>query len=300
MPELPEITVYAERLSTLAGEQELQRIRLASPFALRTVEPPPESFAGRALVETDRIGKRVVLGFYGERFAVIHLMLSGRLRWRAPGAAMPRRTGILAFDFGGGSLVLTEASTRHRASLHLVSGREGLAQFDRGGVDLLATGPEQLAASLRRRNRTLKRALTDPAVVDGIGNAYSDEILHRARLSPFALTAGLGDDEVLRLHAAGVATLNHWIARLREAAGAGLPDEGMTRVGMAVHGKYGQRCPVCGAPVQRIVYAGSEANYCPGCQTGGRILADRSLSRLLKDDWPRTIEELEGVRPSRG
>ncbi|MDP2872838.1 MAG: DNA-formamidopyrimidine glycosylase family protein [Bacillota bacterium] len=297
MPELPEITVYVERLRALAKGQRLSGIRLASPFVLRTVEPAPAAFAGRVLGGVDRIGKRIVLGFDEEQYAVIHLMLAGRLKWRAPGAALPRGTGMLAFDFAAGSLVLIEASTKHRASLHLVSGRAELAQFDRGGVDVLSCPPDALGAALRLHNRTLKRALTDPAVADGIGNKFSDEILHRARLSPFALSGNLDGAEVARLHAAAREVLCEWIPRLRAEAGDGFPEKETGRGQMAVHGKFGQPCPVCGAPVQRIVYAESESNYCPGCQTGGRILADRSLSRLLKDDWPRTLEELERVRP---
>ena len=294
MPELPEVTVYAERVRACAQGQPLSALRIARPFVLRTVAPSPETFAGRQLVETSRIGKRIVLAFEGELFAVLHLMIAGRLHWRKAGAAIPKGNGLLAFDFPAGSLLLTEASTKRRASLHLVEGRAGLAQFERGGVDLLQATTPELAAALCRRNRTLKRALTDPTIVDGVGNAFSDEILHRARLSPFALTGGLSEEEIGRLHAAARATLTGWIVRLREQAGDGFPEKVTAfRPEMAVHGKYGQPCPVCGAPVQRIVYAENEANYCPGCQTGGRVLADRSLSRLLKDDWPRTIEDLE-------
>jgi formamidopyrimidine-DNA glycosylase len=218
--------------------------------------------------------------------------------WRPPGALIPRKTGIFAFDFGAGTLVVTEPSTRHRASLHLVAGEGSLDMFRRGGVDVLSLGPQVLAGALRRENRTLKRALTDPDIVDGIGNKFSDEILHRARLSPFALTAGLRAAEIRRLHGAAVDVLSEWTGRLRAEAGDGFPPKGTElRSEMAVHGRYGRPCPVCGAPVQRIVYAESESNYCPGCQTGGRILADRSLSRLLKDDWPKTLEQLERLHP---
>jgi formamidopyrimidine-DNA glycosylase len=267
---------------------------------LRTVEPAADVFVGRELQDVDRIGKRIVLDFEGEHYAVIHLMIAGRLRWRAAESKPAKPTGILAFDFPAGSLILTEAGTKHRASLHLVSGKDQLASFDRGGVDVLQVSPQVLGAALRRENRTLKRALTDPTIVDGVGNAYSDEILHRARLSPFALTGSLGDAEVSRLRQAAVDVLTEWIGRLREEAGPGLPETVTAfHPEMAVHGKYGQPCPVCGAPVQRVVYAENEANYCPVCQTGGRILADRALSRLLKDDWPRTLEELERLKPGR-
>jgi len=299
MPELPDITIYVERVQALAQGQPLLAIRLAGPFILRTVDPAPETFKGHVLETVSRTGKRILLGFDGEMYAVIHLMIAGRLRWREPDAAIPRRVGILAFDFPTGTLLLTEASTKHRASLHLVSGYSGLSAFDRGGVDLLQTTPEALGVALRRQSRTLKRALTDPTIVDGIGNAYSDEILHRARLSPFVLTGSLDDPEIFRLHQAAVIVLTEWIARLRAEAGQEMPEKVTAfRKEMAVHGKYGQPCPVCGAPVQRIVYAENEANYCPTCQTGGRILADRSLSRLLKKDWPKTLEELERLRPS--
>jgi len=294
VPELPEITVYVERIRELAGGQVLDRIRLASPFALRTVDPPPAALAGRTLTGASRLGKRIVLEFTEDYFAVMHLMLSGRLHWREPGAALHRRHGILALDFAVGSLQMTEASSKHRASLHLIAGKSGLEQFWRGGADVLTATPEELAQALKRQNRTLKRALSDPTIVDGIGNTFSDETLHRARLSPFALTRELSPEEILRLHSAASAVLCEWIERLRSEAGEGFPRKGATgRPELAVHGKFGHPCPVCGAPVQRIVYADSEANYCPGCQTGGRVYADRSLSRLLRDDWPKTLEELE-------
>lgn len=318
MPELPEITVYVERLRDLVRGQRLEALRVASPFVLRTVAPGTGDFGGRVLRDVDRIGKRVVLGFDGDLYAVVHLMLAGRLRWRAAGSGLAKGSGLAAWDFESGSIILHEATTKHRASIHLVAGSDALVAFDRGGVKLLgaegggggrspAEAGASLAVALRRQNRTLKRALTDPAVVDGVGNKFSDEILHRARLSPFATTGSLDDAEVERLRAAAGEVLGEWIERLRaeaEAGGGWLPDkESGRRKWMAVHGRYGQPCPVCGAPVQRIVYAESESNYCPGCQTGGRILADRSLSRLLKDDWPRTLEELEraglpGGRPA--
>jgi formamidopyrimidine-DNA glycosylase len=299
MPELPDITVYVERLQEIAVGQPLEGIRLASPFVLRTVEPPPEDLVGRNLEEVFRIGKRIVLGFSDERYAVIHLMIAGRLHWRFPKPqAIRGKMNLLALDFPEGSLVLTEASSKRRASLHLVRGKEGLSEFDRGGIDVFRSGSEDFGKAITRQNRTLKRALTDPAIVDGIGNAYSDEILHRARLSPFALTASLDAEQIARLHAASREVLSEWIDRLREQAGPNLPEKVTAfHPEMAVHGKYGRPCPVCGAPVQRIIYAENEANYCPGCQTGGRVYADRSLSRLLKDDWPKSIEDLERLRP---
>jgi formamidopyrimidine-DNA glycosylase len=300
MPELPDITVYVERLQEMLVGQPLEGIRLVSPFVLRTVEPPPQDLVGRNLEEVFRIGKRIVLGFSEERYAVIHLMIAGRLHWRVPKPqALRGKTNLVALDFPAGSLVLTEASSKHRASLHLVRGKDGLSVFDPGGIDVFASGTEDLAKAIKRQNRTLKRALTDPAIVDGIGNAYSDEILHRARLSPFALTGSLDADQISRLHAAAKEVLSEWIDRLREQACPNLPEKVTAfHPEMAVHGKYGQPCPVCGAPVQRIVYAENEANYCPGCQTGGKVFADRSLSRLLKDDWPKTIEDLERLRPT--
>lgn len=294
LPELPDITIYVERLRAMALGQTLNALRVGSPFVLRTVEPSPVDLVGRALVSTERIGKRVVLGFEGELFAAIHLMLAGRLHWRQPGATLQKRYGLAAFDFPSGSLVLTEAGTKRRASLHLVQGRDGLRIFDRGGIDVLESSPEEFATALLQRNRTLKRALTDPAIVDGIGNTYSDEILHRARLSPFRLTGSLSDDEMVRLRQSAIDVLNEWIDRLRTEAGTEFPKKVTAfRPEMAVHGRYGQPCPVCGARVQRIVYTENEANYCPQCQTEGRVLADRALSRLLKDDWPRTLDELE-------
>ncbi len=296
MPELPDITIYVERLRALAQGQHLESMRIGGPFVLRTVAPKPEDFAGRLLREIGRIGKRIVLSFDGDLFAVIHLMIAGRLHWRPPTAPLPKQHGLVAFDFAPGTLLLTEAGSKRRAALHLMAGPDALVAFSRGGVDVLKTTPPALGAALRRENRTLKRALSDPTIVDGIGNAYSDEILHRARLSPFKLTGSLTDDEVAILHRAAGAVLTEWITRLREEAGTGFLEKVTAfRPEMAVHGKYGQPCPVCGTPVQRIVYAENEANYCPGCQTGGRLLADRALSRLLKSDWPRTIEELERI-----
>jgi formamidopyrimidine-DNA glycosylase len=299
VPELPDITVYGERILAMAKDQSLVKLRIARPFVLRTVHPGPELLAGQALRDVKRIGKRIVLAFDNDLYAVIHLMIAGRLHWREPGSAIPRGNGMFSFDFPAGSLMMTEASTKRRASLHLVAGAAGLLQFERGGIDMMAASSADIAVALRRHNRTLKRALTDPSIVDGIGNAYSDEILHRARLSPFALTGNLTDDAIVRLIEATRAVVREWIDRLRDQAGDGfLAKVTAFRPEMAVHGKYGEPCPVCGVPVQRIVYAENEANYCPGCQTGGRVLADRSLSRLLKDDWPRTVDELEKLHPS--
>jgi formamidopyrimidine-DNA glycosylase len=296
MPELPDITVYVERLAALAQSERLESIRIANPFVLRTVEPKSDAFAGRYLQGVGRIGKRIVLSFDGDFFAVIHLMIAGRLRWRPPGSRLPKRIGLAAFNFANGTLLFTEAGSKRRASLHLVEGLYGLSAFERGGVDVLQVNPQVLGEALRKRNRTLKRALTDPTIVDGIGNAYSDEILHRARLSPFILTGKMTDEEIAGLHQAAVDVVTEWISRLRDEVGSGFPEKVTAfRPEMTVHGKYGQPCSVCGSQVQRIVYAQNEMNYCPGCQTGGRLFADRALSRLLKKDWPRTLEELERI-----
>ena len=301
MPELPDITIYVERIRALLEGHALQDLRLGSPFILRTIEPRPQEFAGRTLEQVGRIGKRIVLGFEDDNFAVIHLMIAGRLKWRKTGASVRSKTTLAAFDFEKGSLILTEAGSKRRASMHLVRGSDALDAFVRGGIDVMAASPEDFAAALRRRNRTMKRALTDPTIVDGIGNAYSDEILHRAKMSPFKLTRDATDEEIERLRATAVEVLSEWIERLRAETGDGFPEKVTAfRPEMAVHGKYGEPCPVCGAPVQRIVYADNEANYCPGCQTSGKVFADRSLSRLLKDDWPRTLEELEELNAARG
>ncbi len=300
MPELPDVTIYLERLEAYLGGEGLERIRLGSPFVLRTTEPPPDAFSGRTFESVRRIGKRIVLGFEEEHFAVMHLMIAGRLKWRKMGASLKQKSSLVAFDFANGSLVLTEAGTKRRASLHLVEGSENLDVFDRGGVDVMSASADEFRDSLRRRNRTLKRALTDPSIVDGVGNAYSDEILHRARTSPFKLTRDATDAELETLRQAAVEVLAEWIVRLREEVGDGFPEKVTAfRPEMAVHGKFGEPCPRCGAPVQRIVYADNEANYCPGCQTGGKVFADRSLSRLLKNDWPRTLDELEEMNASR-
>ena len=295
MPELPDITVYIEALEARAVGRRLERVRLASPFLLRTFEPPLGAALGRRVVGLRRIGKRIAFELEGELWLVLHLMIAGRLHWQEPGAKA--RRGLAAFEFENGSLVLTEAGTKKRASLHVVQGRAALDELDRGGLEPLEIDLEEFRSALVRENHTLKRGLTDPRLFSGIGNAYSDEILHRARLSPTALTQRLGEDEVLRLYEATRATLREWTARLRSETGDAFPEKVTAfRPGMAVHGRYGKPCPDCGTAVQRIRYAENETNYCPRCQTGGRLLADRSLSRLLKDDWPRSIDELEGSR----
>jgi formamidopyrimidine-DNA glycosylase len=297
MPELPDITVYLERLRPRIEGQVLQKVDLASPFLLRSVDPPLAEFVGQPIRELRRLGKRIVWCFDGERFLVLHLMIAGRLHWKPPGARLPGKVGLAAFRFAGGTLTLTEAGSKKRASLHLVRGRAALARHDPGGLDVLAADVAGFSAVLRRENHTLKRALTDPRLFDGIGNAYSDEILHAAGLSPLALTQRLDDAASARLFDAMRTTLRDWTERLRREVGDGFPEKVTAfRDGMAVHGRFGQPCPKCGAAVQRIIYAENETNYCPGCQTDGKVLADRSLSRLLKDDWPRTLEELEEQR----
>ncbi len=297
MPELPDVTVYVERLRALVVGQPFVAIRIASPFVLRTVSPAPKELIGAKVVTVERLGKRIVLGVEGDRYIVIHLMIAGRLRWKEQGAKLPAKVGLAAFDFPHGTLVFTEASPKKRASIHVIAGRAGLADFDRGGLDIFVATDAEFADRLRGERHTVKRSLTDPTLFDGIGNAYSDEILHAAKLSPFRMTPSLTDDEIERLHRACVVTLEAWTARFRTEVGDGFPDKVTAfRPEMAVHGKYGQPCPVCGTKVQRIVYADNEANYCPTCQTEGRLLADRSLSRLLKDDWPKTLEELEERR----
>ncbi len=297
MPELPDITVYVERLAAFTAGRVLERIRVASPFVVRSYDPPISEAHGREVVGVGRIGKRLVLSLAGDLHLVIHLMIAGRLRWKKAGAAVPKKVGLAAFDFAHGALMFTEASPKKRASLHLVRGQAALDEIHRGGVDLFTSTTAQVAAALREDNHTIKRALTDPTVIDGVGNAYSDEILHRARMSPFRQTRQLEDAEIAVLHGAAKEVLTEWIERLRAEVGEGFPDEVTAfRPEMAVHGKYGQPCPVCGSPVQRIRYAANEANYCVTCQTGGKLLADRSLSRLLKSNWPRTLEELEDLK----
>lgn len=298
MPELPDLTVYLEALRSRIVGQALERARLASPFLLRTFEPPLAAAEGQIVRGIDRLGKRLVFELGdSELFLVLHLMIAGRLRWQKQGAKLPGKLGLAAFDFPNGTLVLTEAGSKKRAALHVVRGRAALASHDPGGVEPLACDLEEFTAALQREKRTLKRALTDPHLFSGIGNAYSDEILHRARMSPFVLTSRLDDPAIARLFAATREVLLEWIARLRAEAGDKFPERVTAfRPEMAVHGRYGQPCPVCGAPVQRILYAENEANYCAACQTGGKLLADRALSRLLKDDWPRSLEELENRR----
>ncbi len=294
MPELPDVTVYVEALARRVLGATLEDLRITSPFLLRTTDPTVAEAVGRSAVAVSRVGKRVVVELDGELYLVIHLMIAGRLRWLAAGADPPRRGGLAAFDFSTGTLILTEAGSKRRASLHLLRGHDALAALDPGGLEVLEADLATFRRRLQQENHTLKRALTDPRLLAGIGNAYSDEILHSARLSPFKQTEHLTDDEWLRLHHATVTLLGEWIDRLRAETGDGFPERVTAfREEMAVHGRFGKPCPDCGAPVQRIRYAGREANYCARCQTGGRLLADRSLSRLLKADWPKTLDELE-------
>lgn len=297
MPELPDIELYLSALQPRIVGRALERVRVATPFLLRSVEPPLEAVVGRRVIALRRLGKRIIWEFDQELFFVFHLMIAGRFRWRARGAAIPRRHGLAAFDFAEGTLLLTEAATRKRASLHIVRGETALAQHDPGGLEVMTADREAFTHALQKESHTLKRALTDPHLLSGIGNAYSDEILHRARLSPFKLTRQLTPDEIDALHVAMCETLAEWTTRLQQEAGAEFPERVTAfHEGMAVHGRFGKPCPSCAAPVQRIVHGEHEVNYCPGCQTGGRLLADRALSRLLKDDWPRTLDELERRR----
>jgi formamidopyrimidine-DNA glycosylase len=297
MPELPDVVVYIEALERRILGRPLAGIRLGSPFVLRTVEPPLATFRGRSPRALSRLGKRIVMAFDDDLFLVIHLMIAGRLHWRPAGAPLVRRIGLAAFDFPDGTLVLTEVATKKRAALHAVRGAAALAKHDPGGIEVFDADLTAFRAALLRENHTVKRALTDPRLFSGIGNAYSDEILHRARLSPIKMTRSLEDGEVERLFHATRETLRAWIDRLRTQTGSGFPEKVTAfHPDMAVHGKFGKPCPVCGAPVQRIVHAANETNYCARCQTGGRLLADRALSRLLKADWPRTLEELEERR----
>ena len=294
MPELPDIALYLEALAPRIAGAQLQQVRIPSPFLLRSVTPPVSAAEGKTVAGLSRLGKRIVIELEGQLFVILHLMIAGRLHWKSAGAALPKRRGLAAFDFATGTLTLTEAGTKQRASLHLAAGREALAALDPGGIDVLQAEPAAFRAALTRENHTLKRALTDPRIFSGIGNAYSDEILHAARLSPMALSQRLTDEEIARLHQATRQTLLEWLRRLRAETGAGFPEKVTAfREGMAVHGRYRQPCPACGAPVQRIRYAENEANYCARCQTGGKILMDRALSRLLKDDWPRSLDEWE-------
>jgi len=293
MPEHPDVELYVEALAARVAGRRLERVEIASPFLVRTFEPLLAAAHGRTVRGVRRMGKRIVLELEDDLFLALHLMIAGRLHWADAGAALPKRTFLATFVFESGSLGLTEAGSKRRAALHLVRGAEALRALDRGGIEPLSCGLEAFAERMRSENHTLKRSLTDPRLFSGIGNAYSDEILHRARLSPLKLSRALDDEEVVRLHAAVVAVLEEWTDRLRVEAGGAFPrDVTAFRPGMAVHGRYRQPCPACGAPVQRIVHASNESNYCAGCQTGGRLLADRVLSRLLKDDWPASLDEL--------
>ena len=297
MPELPDITAYLAALESRILGQPLERIRLASPFLLRTVQPPLQDLEDRTVHKLRRIGKRIAIGVNGDLWLVLHLMIAGRLHWRPPGAKLAGRNSLAAFDFPDGCLVLTEAGSKRRASLHVLSGEGGLRSVDPGGVEIFDCDLNSFSAALTAENRTLKRALTDPRMVSGIGNAYSDEILHAAQLSPITLTHKLAPVEWERLFAAVRSVLTFWIDRLQAEAGTGFPEKVTAfRAGMAVHGRYGQPCPRCGEKVLRIRYAENETNYCARCQTDGKVLADRALSRLLGSDWPRTLEELEALK----
>jgi formamidopyrimidine-DNA glycosylase len=294
MPEYPDVTVYVEHLRRRLIGKTLEKIRLASPFLVRSADPPLRDAEGKRVLGVSRLGKRIILELEGDLFLIFHLMIAGRLHWLAKGGKIPGRRGLAGFDFANGTLLLTEASSKKRASLHLVRGRSMVDSFDRGGLEVVEADVKSFRAALARENHTLKRALTDPRLFSGVGNAYSDELLHRAKLSPVKLTFQLSEEEQIRLYHAARETLLEWAERLRKEAGDEFPEHVTAfRKEMAVHGKFRQPCPVCGAPVQRIVHAENETNYCPRCQTGGKLLADRSLSKLLKDDWPRTLEELE-------
>ena len=302
MPELPDVSVYVEQLARRLAGSALRRVRLRSPFVLRSVAPPLTEAEGRMVLSVRRMGKRIVLALDGDLYLAIHLMVAGRLRWKPglPPAAIPGKLGLAAFDFNGGTLLLTEASPKKRAWIRLVRGIESLAALDPGGLEVLEADLSSFRTALTMENHTLKRALTDPRLFSGIGNAYSDEILHRARLSPVALTRKLTEAEIARLFDAATLTLVEWTSRLRLEAGDSFPEKVTAfREEMAVHGKFGKPCPACGTDVQRIVYAENETNYCPSCQTGGRLLADRSLSRLLRGDWPKTLEEMEESKDER-
>jgi formamidopyrimidine-DNA glycosylase len=295
VPELPDVTVYVDRMRAKLVGQPLEDVRIRSFFLVRTFDPKPEAAKGRVVEDVRRLGKRIVLSLEGDLHLVLHLMIAGRLRWKKRGAKIPGKVGLAAFDFPAGTLLLTEAGSRKRASLHVVRGEEGLAEHDPGGVEPLEVDAEAFLAALTRESHTVKRALTDPRILSGIGNAYSDEILHRARMSPFKRTRDLSEEEAGRLHAATREVLREWIDRFTVEVGDGFPDKVTAfRPEMAVHGKYREPCTVCDAPIQRVRYADSEMNYCARCQTGGKLLADRALSRLLREDWPRTLEELEG------
>jgi len=297
VPELPDVELYLHALSPRVLGRTVRRTRVASPFFVRTFDPPLTALEGRVVMTLARLGKRLVFGFDEDLFAVVHLMIAGRMRWLEPGAKIPAKVGLAAFDFEQATLLFTEAGSRKQASLHLVRGLAAVEAMDPGGADVFALSLAQFAAALTAENHTLKRVLTDPHVFSGIGNAYSDEILHAAKLSPVKLSRSLDEDEMMRLHSATREVLALWTTRLQEEAGGDFPEKVTAfRSEMAVHGKYGKPCPRCGAPVQRIVYATNESNYCAACQTGGRLLADRALSRLLREDWPKTLEALEQAK----
>jgi formamidopyrimidine-DNA glycosylase len=297
MPELPDVTVYVEALRQRVEGHELRQARIRGPFLLRTTSPSIESTLGKTVEEVRRLGKRIVLGFEGGVWLAVHLMIAGRFHWRDRSPSLSAKNFLAAFEFDSGWLVLTEAGSQHRAALHVIAGEEGLRELDAGGIEVLEADVTAFAAALRSENHTLKRALTDPRLFSGIGNAYSDEILHRAQLSPVAMTQRLDGESIERLFQATGEVLREWIERLRREAGQKFPEKVTAfRPEMAAHGKYGQLCPRCGARIQRIRYAANETNYCPVCQTGGRLLADRGLSRLLREDWPRTLEELEALK----
>jgi len=300
MPEFPDVTVYIEALSERVLNQPIQKIRIGSPFVLRSFEPPIRAAEGKKVLALRRLGKRIVFELEANLFLIVHLMIAGRFHWKPRGAKIARKYGQAAFDFPNGTLLLTEAGTKKRASINLVRGEAALREHDPGGLEVFEASLDQFRGALKRENHTLKRTLTDPHVFSGIGNAYSDEILHRAKLSPIRLTQQMTDAEVERLFRAVRESLLDWVERLRKERGTGFPEKVTAfRPDMAVHGKYGKPCPVCGSPVQRIVHAENETNYCATCQTGGKLLADRSLSRLLKDDWPRSLEELEEMKKAR-
>ena len=300
MPELPDVTVYIESLNERVLNQPIQKVRVGSPFVVRSFDPPISAVEGKKILALRRLGKRIVFELEGELFLMVHLMIAGRFHWKPKGAKIARKYGQAAFDFPDGTLLLTEAGTKKRASIHLVRGEAALQEHDPGGLEVFDASLAQFREALTRENHTLKRSLTDPHLFSGIGNAYSDEILHRAKLSPIRLTRQMTDAEVERLYHGVRESLIEWVERLRKERGTGFPEKVTAfRPDMAVHGKYRKPCPVCGSPVQRIVHAENETNYCAKCQTGGKLLADRSLSRLLKDDWPRSLEEMEEIKKAR-
>ena len=294
MPELPEIAIYVECLESRIVGRRLGAIRISNPFLLRTVTPPADELVGKTIRSVQRIGKRIALELEDQYFAVFHLMIAGRFQWKQPGAALPRKYALAAFDFENGSLFLTEAGTKHRASLHLVHGQDSLQSFTRGGIEIFSCSAEVFIESMKRKNHTVKRALTDPRIISGIGNSYSDEILHAAGLSPFKQTRHMNDEELTHLFESAVSILSFWIEELRKRTGEQFPGKVTAfKEGLSVHGRYQKPCPVCSTPIQRIRYAENECNYCPTCQTGGKLLADRALSALLKSDWPKSLDELE-------